>query len=289
MNMRKSCAAFLMALGWCWFGLLLLSGSTLVAGTAPAGLFQDHVDVGSVQHPGAVAYDAAKGSYTVSGSGSNLWSTADAFHFVWKKVSGDLSLAADSSFLGAGANGHGNELRNGDRNEDRKAVLMVRQSLDADSVYASVALHGSGLTTLQYRDEKGAETHEIRAKEAQANADSAERLRIEKRGNFVYLFLGDNSGSTHTKKDMRFSGASMRVRLQGTYYVGIGVCSGTRDDDKDEVEKAVFSNVDLAENLAPAEKTTLYSTLERVSVASVVRSMDRRVVYVAPEHFEAPN
>jgi hypothetical protein len=32
---------------------------------------------------------------------------------------------------------------------------MIRQSLDADSVYADVALHGSGLTSLQFRDEKG--------------------------------------------------------------------------------------------------------------------------------------
>ncbi len=38
---------------------------------------------------------------------------------------------------------------------------MVRQSLDADSPYADIALHGSGLTSLQYRDSKGAHTHEI--------------------------------------------------------------------------------------------------------------------------------
>ena len=31
---------------------------------------------------------------------------------------------------------------------------MIRQSLDTDSVYADVALHGSGLTSLQFRDEK---------------------------------------------------------------------------------------------------------------------------------------
>src|SRR5258707_502411 len=81
------------------------------------------------------------------------------------------------------------------------------------------------------------------------------RLRIEKRGNFVYLFLGDGD------REMRFSGASIQVPLQGTYYVGIGVCS----HDKDVVEKAVFANVDLAEGLAPVAKTTLYSTLEKVA------------------------
>jgi Tol biopolymer transport system component len=52
------------------------------------------------------------------------------------------------------------------------------------------------------------------------------------------------------------------------------------------VEKAVFSNVEL-KTAAPraAVASTLYSTLEIITVAST----DRRVVYVAPERFEAPN
>ena len=54
---------------------------------------------------------------------------------------------------------------------------MVRQTLDADSAYADVALHGNGLLSLQYREEKGAATHEI-----QANVSAAKRLRIVKRG-----------------------------------------------------------------------------------------------------------
>src|SRR5277367_5657962 len=252
--MSKRSAAVVLALSCLLFGR---SGSfNLWASEAPVGLFENHADVGSVLHPGTLEYDPAKGGYIVSGSGVNMWSTADAFHFAWKKVTGDVSLAADISFAGSGGNEH------------RKAVLIVRRSLDADSAYADVALHGNGLAALQYRDEKGTATHEV-----QSNIWGPKRLRIEKRGEFVYLYLGDSD------QQMRFSGASMRVPLTGTYYVGIGVCS----HDKDVVEKAVFTHVDLAENLAPAEKTTLYSTLERISIAST----DRTVVYSAPEHFEA--
>ena len=32
---------------------------------------------------------------------------------------------------------------------------MIRQSLDADSAYVDVALHGDGLTSLQFRDAQG--------------------------------------------------------------------------------------------------------------------------------------
>src|SRR6202795_577165 len=259
--MIKRATAVLLTLGWC--SLAGLSSSNLWASATPTGAFENHADVGSVLHPRTLECEPAQGTYTVGGGGETIWSTTDVFHFVWKKVDGDVSLAADISFLGKGGNEH------------RKAVLMVRQSLEADSAYADVALHGNGLTALQYRDEKGATTHEIQTQEVQEYILLPKHLRIEKRGNFVYLFLGDGG------KELHYSGASIQVPLQGTYYVGIGVCS----HDKDVVEKARFANVDLAADLTPVAKTTLYSTLERVTIASTVR----HVVYVAPERFEAPN
>lgn len=59
------------------------------------GIFEAHTDVGTVLHPGSVVYDSAKQSYTISGSGENMWFAADAFQFVWKKISGDVTLTAD--------------------------------------------------------------------------------------------------------------------------------------------------------------------------------------------------
>src|SRR6266404_2810224 len=154
---------------------------------------------------------------------------------------------------------------------DLKAVLIVRQSLDADSAYADVALHGSGLTSLQFREEKGVATHEI-----QASVSAPKLLRIEKRGAYFTMSLADADGKFH------LAGGSTRIALKEPFYVGIGVCS----HDKDVVEKAVFSNVEL-KGAAPvtAAQSILYSTLETITVAST----DRRVVYVAPERFEAPN
>ena len=48
---------------------------------------------------------------------------------------------------------------------------------DADSAYADAVLHGDGLTSLQYREAKGARTYEI-----QSAVSAPARLRIEKRG-----------------------------------------------------------------------------------------------------------
>ncbi len=102
------------------------------------------------------------------------------------------------------------------------------------------------------------------------------RLRIEKRGDFIYVFVAGQAG-----EPLRPSGASIKLPLQGSFYVGIGVCS----HEKGLVEKAVFSNVALSPPAASAAQPVLYSTLETVAIAST----DRRVVYSAPSHFEAPN
>ena len=224
-----------------------------------AGIFEGHGDVGRVLHEGSVEYDATKGSYAIVGSGENMWSANDDFQFAWKKMSGDVTLTADITFFGKGVNEH------------RKAVLMIRQSLDTDSPYADAALHGSGLTSLQFREEKGAATHEI-----QANVSAPKRLRIEKRGAYFSMWLADE------KSEFRLASGSTRIALREPFYIGLGVCS----HDKDVVEKAVFSNVELKPAApAAAVASTLYSTLEIVTVAST----DRRAIYVAPERFEAPN
>src|ERR1700692_2296910 len=247
-------------------GLLLLMVFSPLR-TAPAqepsstvGIFEGHGDVGTVLHAGTSEYDSSKQSYILMGSGENMWSDSDNFQFAWKKWSGDASLTADISFVGQGGNAH------------RKAVLMMRQSLERDSAYVDVALHGNGLASLQYREAKGAPTHEI-----QSNISAPVVLRIEKRGDYFSMWLGKRG------ENIQPSGAAMRVSLSALFYVGIGVCS----HDKDAIEKAVFSGVQLKE-IAPVAadgQATLYSTLETITVPYA----DRRIVYSVAGHFEAPN
>src|SRR4029077_4393162 len=138
------------------------------------------------------------------------------------------------------------------------------------SPYADVALHGSGLTSLQYRDAKGAPTHEI-----QANISAPSRIRIEKPGQDAYMLLASKN------QNFQMAGGSVRVPVEGTFYVGIGLCS----HEKDVVEKGVFSNVEITPLVSSTAEPKLYSPLETITVDS----SDRRVVYVAPERFEAPN
>jgi TolB protein len=227
--------------------LAMLAGSNL-------GLFDASVDVGTVLHPGSAVYEETKRTYTVSGSGENMWFGTDAFQFVWTRVYGDFDLTAEIAFPQPGGNAH------------RKAVLMVRQTLDADSVYADAALHGDGLTSLQYREEKGGNTHEV-----QANDKGPKRLRLAKRGDEVSLWVTPDVGA------LQFAAGSP-ITLKAPFYVGIGVCS----HDKDVVETATFSNVQLSgpRRQAPA----LFSALEVTPVSSA----DRRAIYTTQGRIEAP-
>lgn len=239
-------------------GVLGSSGVAAAQAAGPVGIFTEHGDVGTVLHPGATKFDAGTGTYTVTGSGENMWFAADDFQFAWKQMSGDLAVEATIRFPNPGGNNH------------RKAVLMIRQSLDAGSVMVDVARHGDGLTSLQFRDTTGGNTHEV-----ESAANGPERVRLEKRGDRLYLFVSGSDGKLHP------AGASIKVPFTGSFYVGIGVSA----HDKDRSETAEFSHVTV-EPLAPMEgKGTLWSTLETVNVAST----DRRVAYLAKTHFEAPN
>jgi hypothetical protein len=224
---------------------------------APIGIFEGATEIGAPSKRGAANFDSTAGRYTIAGGGSNMWFAADAFYFVWKKVSGDHSLAADIQFPKSGGDPH------------RKAVLVVRQTLEPDSAYADAALHGDGLTSLQYRETKGTRTFEI-----QANVTGPKRLRIEKRGNYVSMSIAGAG------EELRPAGGTLRLQLQEPYYIGVGVCA----HNDANLETAVFSNVELK----PEQKFTsgkLVSTLETV----VIASKDRRAIYTSTNLLEAPN
>lgn len=243
-------------------GILLSIAPFVVSAQSPSGplgIFEGQADIGTVLHAGSASYNSKDKSYIVTGSGANMWFGEDDFHYVWKKVSGDVALSATINFVGTKGDDH------------RKAVLMIRQSLDGNSAGVDVARHGDGLTSLQFRSETGVDTHEVEFKNP-----APVRVRIEKRGDFFYGFFAGKDGK------LQPAGASTKLLLHGPFYIGIGVSA----HNKDELQTAVFTDVKL-EELAPqdTQKPALYSTLETVSADSG----DRRVAYVAPVHFEAPN
>jgi len=226
--------------------------------TAPAalGIFQGSADVGrpSVIGPGAARYDWRTRSYELTGGGANMWGTGDHFRYLWLKVSGDVALEASVRFTDS-------QPDSGEAQPHRKACLVVRQSLDSSAAYADAALHADGLTSLQWRDAPGAVTHEV-----QSATSAPTRLRIEKRGDYVSMYVAQGA------EPLRPSGGATRLALSGPFYLGLGVTA----HDSTRWETATFTDVRVA-RLAPATTDdAVVSTIETISL----RSKDRRVAAV---------
>jgi hypothetical protein len=239
--------------------LALFAGAQLVLGDSTGiGIFSGDTDIGNVAKPGSASFDSTNGEYLIAGGGANIWSASDAFHFVWVKMSGDLTLAANIKFVGTGGVAH------------RKSCLMIRQSLAANSAYADVAFHGNGMTALQCRETDGEATHEIIL-----DVSGPERVQVEKHGDYVTMSIAMAGGELHT------AGTMYRIQLQEPFYVGLGVCA----HDNSRIEQAVFSNVELKMIPAATNRPAIASTLETM----VIPGMDRTVVYHTRDHIEAPN
>jgi hypothetical protein len=178
----------------------------------PIGIFDGQSDVGSALVPASAAFDAANRRYTVNSAGYNVWYSRDEFRFLWKKMSGDISLAANVSF--PNPNGY----------NDRKALLVIRQSLDDDSKEAMVAEHGTGMIHLAQRPDKGALITDMQYRfGGQLAKVMARRIGIEKRGNAVAIFISIQGEPMHQ------FGPPITVHFDEPFYVGIGFCSHLPD------------------------------------------------------------
>ena len=246
------------------FPMLMLAPLAAVplgaAGAASVGEFADHGDVGGPALPGAAIYDATTQEYRLTGAGTNLWGSADQFHFAWNRMKGDFILRARFAFVGQGRELH------------RKLGWMIRTSLDGDSAYADGCAHGNGLTSLQFRRSKGAVTEE-----QVVPLKGGDVIQLERRGG-TYIFSAARYGETFV------STALTDIELGDEVFVGLFLCSHNGAVQ----EQAIFRDVRIVKPAKPdfrPYQDYIGSQLEVLNVftgqlAALHRSM---------EPFEAPN
>lgn len=224
------------------------------------GVFQEHGDVGPVRTAGTVEFDPLTQTYSLSGSGSNIWASSDEFSFAWRKISGDFIVSADAQFLGEGVDPH------------RKLGWMIRTSLEHDAPYVDIALHGDGLTSLQYRQVGGGETQEI-----VSEVKAPQVLQLERR-NGRYI-------ASVARKGERLSSIELSdISLPEDVYVGLFISA----HNADVVESAHFSNVRITIP-APTDfvpyQDYIGSRLEIIELDTGLR----RVLHTEDDSLQAPN
>jgi hypothetical protein len=199
---------------------------------APIGVFDGQSDIGAAVVPGNASYDGNTKQYTINSAGYNIWYTRDEFRYLWKKMSGDVSLAADVTF--PDAKGYG----------DRKAVLVIRQSLDDDSREAMIGEHGVGMIHLAWRPDKGAMMKDAQFRFGGTLAGiKAKRIGIEKHGDSIVIFVSLEGEPEHQL------GPPVTLHFGEPFYVGIGFCSHLPATS----DTAVLSNVVLENSAIKVE------------------------------------
>lgn len=155
--------------------------------------------IGSASPSGAASGDG--GSFTISGSGSDIWGAADAFRYAWQPISGDFDavVRVDSQV---------------NTNAWAKAGLMVRESTAVGSPHVSVFVTPGNGTVMQHRAIAGGSSSSI----AGPLTPAPTWVKLSRRGT---VFTSYQSSDGVTWKLI----ATRTVALPGSALVGLAVTS----------------------------------------------------------------
>jgi TolB protein len=230
------------------------------------GIFQNSADIGNPKNVGSSQYDSSDQTYTIKGSGYNIWFARDEFHYLYNKMKGDFILTANFKFEGKGTEAH------------RKTGWMLRASTDEDSRHISATLHGDGLTVMQWRDFKGAEMKDPED-EIFAKGSGYEIIQIERSGKIIFMRIA------HTGKPFETIGSYEMVNLPDEILAGLFVCSHNPEITEEAKIWNVRIDKPVGDNYDGGKEVYLGCRLETINVFDG----KRMVIYEKPDRFEAPN
>lgn len=200
---------------------LILTGLWLLpvlAQTGNLGVFTNSGDVGNPTNKGSTIYDAGKGEYKMTGAGANIWANADQFQYVWKEMPGNVAITATLQFLGEGA-------------PHRKAGIMLRKSLDTDSPYVDLVIHGNGMPGIQWRNTKGDTTNAV---DFPFDSPGKFKLKLVRTAAAITVSIAKDGAEL---KELGHT----QIQLGSPVLVGLAVCS----HQADKSETVVFSDISV--------------------------------------------
>ena len=207
--------------------LVFLSAVSSLAQTGKLGAFTNSGDVGGPTLKGSAAFDASKGQYRITGAGANIWAKEDQFQYVWREMSGNMAITATMQFLGEGV-------------AHRKAGIMLRQTLDTDSPYIDIVIHGNGMPGIQWRNTRGDITN---AFDFPFDGPAKFKLKLVRQGAAITVFMAKEASEL---KELGHT----QVQLGSPVLVGLAVCSHKADAS----DTVIFSDVSVEHLPAPAGK-----------------------------------
>jgi TolB protein len=202
-----------------------LLATSALAQTGKFGSFTNSDDVGDPPLRGGAEFDASVRQYKITGSGTDIWAKADQFHYVWREMSGNFAVTATAQFLTDGI-GH------------RKAVIMLRKSLDTDSPFIHLAIHGDGTPSVQFRNTKADHTNTV---DFPIESPGTWKLKLVRQGTTITVWIAKDGAS------LRELGHTVN-QLGSPILVGLGVSSHTQE----AINTVLFSDVSVEQLPATA-------------------------------------
>jgi hypothetical protein len=155
-------------------------------------------DVGAVGVAGSANYNA--GTFSVRGSGTDIWGSADAMHFAYQPLTGNGQIVARVASV-QNTNGFA------------KAGVMIRESLAANAKNALAAITPANGFTFQTRTATGGTTTSSRT----AGIVAPQWVRLVRNGNSFSAFRSAD-GTTWTQQ-----GSPVTISMASTVLVGLAV------------------------------------------------------------------
>jgi hypothetical protein len=172
----------------------------------------NHLDIGTVGAAGSARQSS--GTFTVVGSGGDIWGAADEFQFVRKKLSGDGEIKARVTSID-------------NTNTWAKASVMIRETLTAGSKHANMVLSAGGATAFQRRTSTGGSSSST----AGPAATAPKWIRVARSGStFTGFVSSDGSSWTQVGTATISMAADVFIGLAVTSHNDGTLCTSTFDN-----------------------------------------------------------
>lgn len=190
-------------------------------------------DIGQVGVAGSTSNSG--NTYTIRGGGSDIWNTADAFHYAHKALAGDGEIVARVTGVG---------------NTDAwaKAGVMIRETLTASSKHAMMVLTPGNGAAFQYRTTTGGAS----AYTAGGGAAAPLWVKLVRSGNTFSSYRSTN-GATWTPV------GSTTITMASNAYVGLAVTS----HNNSVASQATFDNLTISTGSSTPPSTGYFEIVAR--------------------------
>jgi hypothetical protein len=164
--------------------------------------------------------DNLNGTYTMTGSGADIWGQTDEFHFAYKSLTGAGSIIARVDSLD-------------NTNSSAKAGVMIRNTLDPNSMYAIMCVTPTDGVKFEHRNDTAIDATGTTI----ADITAPQWVKIERDVSGFFTASYSSDGSTWD-----IAGAAEQIFMGQNVFIGLAVTS----HDAALTCQAEFSNVQIS-------------------------------------------